>query len=81
MSEKRLMRSTSDRMFMGVAGGLAEYLDLDPTLVRLVFVILGLASFGHAILIYLVLALLMPEAKRQAKANAFDEDEIVIRTD
>jgi phage shock protein C len=79
MSEKRLVRSKSDRMMMGVAAGVANYLDLDPVLVRIFFVIVGLASLGHALLIYLLLAILMPEESGAAKANPFDEDEIVIK--
>jgi phage shock protein C len=66
-------------MFLGVAAGLANYLDIDPVLVRLFFVIIGLASFGQALLVYLLLAILMPEENTAAKANPFDEDEIVIK--
>jgi phage shock protein C len=80
MSEKRLVRKKDDRMFLGVAGGLASYLDIDPVLVRLFFVLLGLATAGKALLVYLLLAILMPEEKAVAKANPFDEDEIVIKS-
>jgi phage shock protein C len=66
-------------MFLGVAAGLANYLDIDPVLVRLFFVIIGLASFGQALLVYILLAVLMPEENTAAKANPFDEDEIVIK--
>ncbi len=48
-------------MFAGVAGGIAEYLEVDPTLVRLVFVALTLLG-GPGIIIYLVLMLIVPEA-------------------
>ena len=79
MSDKKLTRSQSDRMFLGVAGGLADYLSVDPVLVRLFFVLIGLASFGQALLVYMLLAILMPEEKVVAKANGFDEEEIVIK--
>lgn len=80
MSEKRLMRSQSNRMFLGVAGGLAEYFEIDPVLMRLLFVALGLASHGQALLVYLLLAILMPQQEKAAgKANPFDEEEIVIQ--
>ena len=79
MSDKRLVRSKSDRMFLGVAGGLGEYFNLDPVLVRLFFVLFGLATHGQALLVYLLLAILMPETKNTAKANAFSEDEIIIK--
>lgn len=59
-SQKRLYRSTDDRMFAGVCGGIAEYLDVDPTLVRLVFAALTLMG-GPGIIAYLVLMLVVPE--------------------
>ena len=78
MSDKRLVRSQHERMFLGVAGGIAEYVGIDPVLVRLLFVLLTLAG-GHGLLIYLILAVIMPdEGAPVAKANAFDEEEIVI---
>lgn len=80
MSDKRLTRSKSERMFLGVAGGLADYFNLDPVLVRLFFVLFGLATpHAHALLVYVLLAILMPEEKTTAKAKPFDEDEIVIK--
>jgi len=58
--EKRLYRSKQSRMIAGVCGGLAAYFNVDPTLVRLLAILLAFLSFGTAILIYLVLALIMP---------------------
>ncbi len=58
----RLTRSRTSRMILGVAGGLAEYFGVDPLAVRLVFVAIGLASLWTALLVYIVLAILMPEA-------------------
>jgi phage shock protein C len=57
----RLVRSRDDRMVAGVAAGMAEYLGIDPLLVRLAWVIFGLASFGTALLAYIILAVLVPE--------------------
>jgi phage shock protein C len=54
MEEKRLMRSTTERMIAGVAGGLGEYFNMDPTLVRLIFVLLALAG-GPGLILYLIL--------------------------
>ena len=62
MKEKKLMRSKDDRMLAGVAGGLAEYLEIDPVLVRLIFVIIALFGGGvTGIAIYIVLWIIMPE--------------------
>ena len=58
-TSKRLHRSRRDKMLAGVAGGLAEQFGVDPTLVRLIFVVLGLLG-GHGLLIYLILAVVMP---------------------
>ncbi len=78
MSEKQLLRSQEDRMFFGVCGGLAEYLNIDPVLVRLFFVLLGLTT-GWGFIVYILLAILMKEEAPVAKANSFDEEEIVIK--
>ncbi len=59
MEKRKLYRSQTERMIGGVCGGLAEYLDLDPTLLRLVFVGLTLLG-GHGLLIYFILLILMP---------------------
>ncbi len=56
---RRLYRSRTEKMIGGVCGGLAEVLDLDPTIVRVVFVLLALLG-GHGILLYLILWIVMP---------------------
>jgi phage shock protein PspC (stress-responsive transcriptional regulator) len=48
-------------MLTGVCGGIAEYLGWDPTIVRIIFVITTFLGWGSPILIYLILALVMPE--------------------
>ena len=58
----RLHRSCRERMVFGVCGGLAESFDVDPTIVRLVFVLVTLAG-GAGLLAYIVLALVLPEAE------------------
>ncbi len=79
MSDKRLVRSRDDRMLFGVCAGLAHYLNVDPIIVRLFVVLLTLWN-GVGLLAYVVLAIIMPQESAVApKANAFDEDEIVIK--
>ena len=57
-------------MLGGVCGGLAEYLTLDPTLLRVLFVVLALFG-GHAVLAYLVLLILIPiEPEHPAPASS-----------
>jgi len=57
---KRLYRSKKDRMIAGVCAGLGEYLEIDPTIVRLLFV-LGLVAGGATFWAYLVMMLVVPE--------------------
>lgn len=85
MTSKRLYRTTSDspagRRIFGVCGGLAEYLEIDPTLVRLVFVALTLMG-GPGVVIYIIMALVVPEApsdKPKSKNELYYED--VVRSE
>ena len=57
---KKLYRSRTERMIGGVCGGLGEYFDIDPTIVRLVFVIFALAG-GPGLIAYLILLVVVPE--------------------
>ena len=56
---KRLCKSQSNRVICGVCGGIGEYLDVDPTVVRLAFVLVSIFA-GSGLLVYLIAALLMP---------------------
>ena len=57
---RKLYRSDSDRIIAGVCGGLGEYLDVDPTVVRLLFVLAVLAGFGWGLLLYFILMIIVP---------------------
>ncbi len=61
MAPKKLTRSRTDRKLAGVCGGLAAYLNLDPTVVRVAYALLTLFTAFSGIIIYLILMLLMPE--------------------
>ena len=65
----RLYKSSREKMLFGVAGGLAEYFDVDPVLVRIVFVILAFAG-GAGLWIYIALAIIMPKAKPPSNQGA-----------
>lgn len=60
VEERKLYRSRSDRMVAGIAGGLAEYLNIDSTIVRLLFVFFALAG-GPGLIVYIVMLLVVPE--------------------
>jgi len=59
--KKRLTRS-NDRMLAGVLAGVAEYLDMDPTIVRIIYVVLAVFSAGFpGLLLYIILWIVIPE--------------------
>lgn len=58
---KQLTRSKTNRMIAGVCAGLGEYLDIDPTVVRLLALLAFFTGFGGIVLVYLIMALVVPE--------------------
>ncbi len=61
---KKLYRSNTDIKLCGVCGGFAEYFDLDPTIIRLIFIFLTLFG-GGGLLIYLICAVVIPKSPIQ----------------
>ena len=57
--DKRLVKSRKNRVICGVCGGIGEYFNVDPTIIRLLAVLLGCTITG--IIVYLVAAVIMPE--------------------
>lgn len=64
---KRLYKSRSERMLFGVSGGMAEHFDVDPTLVRIAWVIIALISVGVGFLAYLALAIIVPDSPARGR--------------
>jgi phage shock protein C len=58
---KKLKRSQTNRTLTGVCGGIAEYLNMDATVIRIIFVIATIVGFGSPVLIYLILMFIMPD--------------------
>ena len=58
---KKLFLSTDDRKIGGICGGIGEYLERDPTVIRILFILLVLFSFGFAIFAYLAMWLIIPK--------------------
>lgn len=67
MSIKRLYRSKKDRMIAGVCGGLAEYFEVDPVLVRVLFALAGFMG-GIGVILYILLAVVTPEEGTTAQS-------------
>lgn len=61
---KRLYRSRTNRKIEGVCGGLGEYFNVDPTLVRVLFVLMALAG-GPGVILYIILWMVIPEAESE----------------
>lgn len=61
---KKLYRSRKNRIFGGVCGGIGEYFNIDPTIVRLIWALLTIASFGTGILLYLIAWFIIPRNPR-----------------
>lgn len=57
---KKLTKS-NNRMVCGVCAGIGEYLTIDPTVIRLLWVIFSIASFGTGLIAYIIAALVIPE--------------------
>ena len=63
--EKRVVRNVQDKKIAGVCAGLADYFDIDPTLVRALWILFTLLG-GSGVLAYIILWVIMPEAGTEA---------------
>lgn len=63
MEQKRLYRSEQNRMICGVCGGVAEYFNVDPTLIRLALVLFAFVG-GSGLLAYIIAAIVVPNQPR-----------------
>jgi len=61
---KKLYRSQADKIFAGVCGGLADYFDIDATIIRLLFILI-IAFGGSGFIVYLLLWLIMPKSSNE----------------
>ncbi len=60
--KKKLFRTKGqEAMLLGVCGGLAKYLEVDPTLIRILTALLTVFSFGGLVLAYFIMAIIMPQ--------------------
>ena len=59
--KKKLYRSSNDKKICGVCGGIAEYFDIDSTIVRIIYIVLSLLPGVPGILLYIILAFVIPQ--------------------
>jgi len=63
---KRLYRSKKEQMLGGICGGLAEYIDVDPSIIRLICVVLIVISWGLFLLVYIAAWIIIPESPEES---------------
>ncbi len=61
MEPKKLMRSRMNKMICGVCGGVGEYFNVDPTIIRLAWALITVCGAGSGLLVYIIAAVIMPE--------------------
>ena len=64
MEEKKLYKSNTNKKLCGVCGGIAEYLAVDPTIIRLLWV-LGTIFVGAGVIAYIIAAIVMPDQPQE----------------
>ena len=65
--QKKLYRSSENKQLCGVCGGIAQYFDIDPTIIRVIWALVALSGAG--ILAYIACAFIIPEAPNYIDAN------------
>ena len=68
MNNKKLYRTEDNKMLAGVCGGVAEYFNLDPTLVRVLWVAVSLFA-GAGVILYIVIAIIVPVKSQVVSGN------------
>ena len=75
-TQKTLYRVNENKVFLGVSTGLAEYFDMDVSIIRVIFVVLALTGVGFPIIIYIVLGLVLPVKEIEIKkAETVEQDD------
>ena len=62
MMKKKLTKSNEHEVLTGTLAGIGEYIGIDPTVIRVLYVFLSLVAFGSPIILYILLALIIPDA-------------------
>ncbi len=74
--ERKLYRSKTDRKIFGVLGGFAKYFNIDATILRIIYVLLSLFVLGCPIVIYLIVALVIPEEPENTEYQQADYEPV-----
>jgi len=76
-TNNRLYRSTTNKVIGGVSGGLGDYLNIDPVIVRIVFVLLAIFG-GSGVLVYIILWIVIPEQKYLFGTNINKDEKVEV---
>ena len=76
MNNKRLTRVQKDHMLAGVCSGLAQYMDMDPTVIRLIFVLLFFVTGPGILLAYIIMAIVVPNETSGEPAQVVQPTEV-----
>ncbi|WP_250278577.1 PspC domain-containing protein [[Clostridium] colinum] len=71
--EKRLILSKSDKMIAGVCGGIGEYFKIDPTIIRIFFVLLSFIFLGSTIPLYIIFWIIIPSQNIKIPTKKYKE--------
>ena len=76
MKNKKLYRSTTNKMFCGVCAGVADFFCIDPTIVRVIYALVSFFSGGFpGIIVYFILAFIIPEDNGMIDTDATNHDD------
>jgi len=78
-ASRKLYRSNKNRVFFGVCGGIGEFFEIDPVIVRIIFVILAIWA-GGGLILYIILLFLIPEEPSKGEKSSEDVKERVEST-
>lgn len=70
--QKKLTKSKTNVVFTGTLAGIAEYLNIDPTIIRIIYVFISLIGAGSPIILYIILAVLIPSGKNNTSSYGHD---------
>lgn len=71
--KKMLTKSQNNQVFTGTLAGIAEYFGIDPTIARIIYVFASLTFIGAPIILYVVMALLVPSAENNEYQSSYSE--------
>lgn len=72
--KRKLTKSRSNVVITGTLAGIAEYLNIDPTIVRVLFVFISLMGMGSPVLLYIIMAVVIPSADKTSNRGGYGHD-------